>query len=90
MGIMIYPASLATRFTFGKHKGKTVGQVIDLEDGYIDWCDDNVSDFDLTQEAWDYHSNASTGGVDYGDSDYSKDDSDPWMDDWNEQSRYDN
>lgn len=87
MGIMIYPATLATKFTFGKHKGKSVKQVIAEEPGYIDWCDDNIPGFDLTQDAWDEHSATDDQDGLYGTSDFERDESDPWRDNYDEPSR---
>lgn len=52
---MIYPANLNTKFDFGKHKGKTVEEVCDDDPSYVEWCIDNVDDFELDNEAYDYY-----------------------------------
>lgn len=35
-------------FTFGKHKGKTVKQVMEEDPSYLLWADDNVEGFELS------------------------------------------
>jgi DNA recombination-dependent growth factor C len=35
-------------FTFGKHKGKTVKQVMEEDASYLLWADDNVEGFELS------------------------------------------
>ena len=40
---------LTTIFTFGRHKGKTLKQVLKVDFQYIDWCLRNVEDFVIAQ-----------------------------------------
>lgn len=35
-------------FTFGKHKGKTVKQVMFEDPSYLLWADDNIEGFELS------------------------------------------
>ncbi len=48
-----------TVFTFGKHKGKTVKEVLFEDPSYLLWADDNVEGFDLSDylrdKAEEYH-----------------------------------
>ena len=37
-----------TVFTFGKHKGKTVKQVMEVDPSYLLWADNNVEGFELS------------------------------------------
>lgn len=52
---MIYPVGLDAEFDFGKHRGNTVEFVCDEEPTYIEWCIDNVRDFELTDESYEYY-----------------------------------
>ena len=38
--------------TFGKHRGKTVREVIDQDPHYLEWALLNVEGFELTDGAW--------------------------------------
>jgi hypothetical protein len=40
---------LDTEFTFGKYKGKTVRQMLDLQPTYIDWCSINLDHFHIAE-----------------------------------------
>ena len=40
--------TLQTVVRFGKHKGKTVNQILQEEPGYIDWCLKNVDTFEMS------------------------------------------
>lgn len=52
---MNYPATISDTFDFGKHKGKTVEEVIDEEPTYIEWCIDNVTGFELSDKTFEYY-----------------------------------
>lgn len=39
-------------FNFGKHKGKTVGEVVDEDPTYICWVYENVSSFPIEREIY--------------------------------------
>lgn len=43
--------SLATVFDFGKHKGETLSDVIEREPSYINWCVNNIPEFQLSHRA---------------------------------------
>lgn len=51
--VMLYPVGLNDFFTFGKHKGESVGLVIEEDPSYIQWCLDEVKNFSLQPEAED-------------------------------------
>ena len=40
---------LEREFTFGKFKGKTVEEVLDLQPSYIDWCIINLEHFYISE-----------------------------------------
>lgn len=42
--------TLDTEFTFGKYKGKTVKEVLELHPNYIDWCAINLDHFYISDE----------------------------------------
>jgi hypothetical protein len=42
--------NLDTEFTFGKFKGKTVREVLDIQHSYIDWCAINLDHFFISDE----------------------------------------
>lgn len=44
---MIY--KLNTKLTFGKHKGKTVKQILDDAPTYIRWCLENINSFEMSK-----------------------------------------
>lgn len=47
---------LDTVFKFGKHKGETIERVITYDANYIQWCKDEVENFELDVKAhqlWD-------------------------------------
>lgn len=48
---MIY--TLKTKLIFGKHKGKTLEKILNLDPLYIEWCINNINDFNLNKEAHD-------------------------------------
>lgn len=48
---MDYPVGLREEFDFGKYKGKTIGEVIEEDHSYIEWCLDTVNNFSLDAEA---------------------------------------
>ena len=50
---MNYPASLNSKFDFGKHKGKNVAEIIENEPTYIKWCIENIDNFELDNEAYE-------------------------------------
>ena len=50
---------LADEMRFGKHRGKTLKEVLDTERDYITWAINNMSDFTLTDEAHAYWSGGS-------------------------------
>lgn len=52
---MKFPAGLSTVFDFGKHEGKTVEDVIELDPGYISWCLEEVDHFKLDAGAVRYY-----------------------------------
>lgn len=62
---MIYPATLSTMFTFGKHKGEMMESVIVDDPSYINWCLENVERFSLDEDCqnlfsmqdWDDYAN---------------------------------
>lgn len=45
---------LDTVLSFGKYKFETVGDVIDKDPDYIEWCLDSVDCFYLSDEAFNY------------------------------------
>jgi len=51
---MNYPATLDTIITFGTHKGKTIEYLCDEHPDYIDWCMENIKEFELDNEAYAY------------------------------------
>ena len=44
---------LAYRFTFGKHKGRTVEHVLDEDAGYLLWCNEEINWFILDSEVYE-------------------------------------
>ena len=40
--------TLQTVLRFGKHKGKTVNQILQEEPGYINWCLKNIDTFEMS------------------------------------------
>lgn len=46
--------TLNDTLTFGKYRGKTLKAVLTRDAHYIQWCLDNISDFSLDEQAWDY------------------------------------
>jgi len=45
--------SLNTEFKFGKFKGVSVNEIIDVEPDYIDWCVIHINDFYISPTALD-------------------------------------
>ena len=45
---------LDDEFTFGKHKGETLEEVIDSAPSYVFWCLENIDTFRITEEAREY------------------------------------
>jgi hypothetical protein len=41
---------LDSQFTFGKHKGNTVRQIIGLQPSYIDWCATTLDQFYIAED----------------------------------------
>jgi hypothetical protein len=41
---------LDTKFTFGKHEGKTVKEVLEIEDSYLTWCALYLDHFYISNE----------------------------------------
>ena len=41
--------NLDTKFTYGKHEGKTVRQIVDIQPSYLDWCAINLDHFYMTE-----------------------------------------
>ena len=41
--------AIDTVFTFGKYKGNTVRQILDVKPSYIDWCAINLDHFYITE-----------------------------------------
>lgn len=39
-----------TEFTFGKYKGKTIKEVLELQPNYLDWCAINLDHFYVSDE----------------------------------------
>ena len=39
---MSYFNTLSDKFNFGKYKGKSIGEVLQYDPGYITWCNNNV------------------------------------------------
>ena len=46
--------TLNDTLTFGKYRGKTLKAVLTRDAHYIQWCLDNISNFSLDEQAWDY------------------------------------
>jgi len=42
--------NLDTKFTFGKFKGKTLKDILDLQPSYLDWCVINLDHFYISDE----------------------------------------
>lgn len=42
--------TLDTEFTFGKYKGKTVKEILELQPNYLDWCAINLDHFYISEE----------------------------------------
>ena len=40
---MSYFNTLSDKFNFGKYKGKSIGEVLQYDPGYITWCNNNVA-----------------------------------------------
>ena len=38
------------KLTFGKYKGKTIREVLQIDADYIKWCQDNVKGFSMDEE----------------------------------------
>lgn len=49
----IYPMDLGDKFRFGKYRGQTLDYVLANGVHYIEWCIDNVDDFELSNEAYE-------------------------------------
>jgi hypothetical protein len=45
--------NLDTQITFGKFEGKTINQIINIDDSYIEWCSINLDHFYLSGEVID-------------------------------------
>ena len=53
---MVY--KLNDKFNFGKHKGEFVQDVIEDDVTYIEWCLDNVEDFELDETLYQIYNDA--------------------------------
>lgn len=42
-----------TTFTFGKYKGKTIGEILEIEPAYLDWCAINLDHFYIPRDVTD-------------------------------------
>ena len=61
------------KFTFGKWKGKYIGEVMMIDFQYITWCIDNVPSFEMNEEenalyntSWKHNVGGYTCGLNYG------------------------
>jgi len=43
--------TLSDKMRFGKHRGKTIKQIVDSDPSYLDWAEENVEGFILTLDA---------------------------------------
>jgi hypothetical protein len=43
---------LQARLAFGKHKGKTIQEIISYDPSYLAWCLINLDHFHLSEKAW--------------------------------------
>ena len=66
-------------FTFGKWKGKCVGEIMMIDFQYIKWCIDNIPSFEMNEEekalystSWKYNVGGYTSDIAIGDT-YTKD-----------------
>lgn len=50
---MSEPLDLDDTVTFGKHKGLTVEDVMEVDPGWLKWAMENVDDFELDQAVAD-------------------------------------
>ena len=44
---------LEYRFTFGKHNGELLKDILEIEPEYILWCSDDIDWFDLDTDVYD-------------------------------------
>lgn len=49
-----YPMSLDDQFQFGKHEGAFLWAIIESNPGYVDWCLENITGFELDNDAYIY------------------------------------
>lgn len=47
---MIY--NLKTKITFGRYKGKTLEEVLNINPLYIEWCMNNIDEFKFDESAY--------------------------------------
>lgn len=66
-------------FTFGKWKGKCIGEIMMTDFQYIKWCIDNIPSFEMNEEekalystSWKYNAGGYTSDITIGDT-YTKD-----------------
>lgn len=66
-------------FTFGKWKGKCIGEIMMIDFQYIKWCTDNIPSFEMNEEekalystSWKYNVGGYTSDIAIGDT-YTKD-----------------
>lgn len=45
---------LNDQLTFGKHKGQTIRQILQIDSNYLLWCVEKLDRFAMSDEAWDY------------------------------------
>ena len=67
------------KFTFGKWKGKCIGEIMMTDFQYIKWCIDNIPSFEMNEEekalystSWKYNVGGYTSDIATGDT-YTKD-----------------
>ena len=45
---------LEEKLPFGKHKGKTIRQILQSDPNYLLWCAEKLDRFAMSEETWDY------------------------------------
>lgn len=45
---------LTDKLPFGKHKGQTIRQILQIDSNYLLWCVEKLDRFAMSDEAWDY------------------------------------
>ena len=54
MATKIKTYNLTDKLPFGKHKGKTIHQILQKDPNYLLWCVEKLDGFAMSDEAWDY------------------------------------